>query len=144
MRISDWSSDVCSSDLQADAISVSLGTGADIGGVYGGYTFDLGLDYDTPLSKRVRALINVGTVYASDGFMNTQFGVDAQGAQASGLPTFQAHSGFYELSTSAGINIKVNHRWGVFGQLTYARLVGDARDSPVVRFGGNQIGRAHV
>src|SRR3546814_12451692 len=74
--------------------------------VYVGYTFDLGLDYDTPLSKRVRALINVGTVYASDGFMNTQFGVDAQGAQASGLPTFQAHSGFYELSTSAGINIK--------------------------------------
>src|SRR3546814_14975347 len=83
--------------------------------VYGGYTFDLGLDYDTPLSKRVRALINVGTVYASDGFMNTQFGVDAQGAQASGLPPFQAHSGFYELSPSAGINIQVNHRWGVFG-----------------------------
>lgn len=122
---------------KADAISVSLGTRADIGGVYSGYTLDLGLDYDTPLSKRVRALVNLGTVYASDGFMETQFGVDARGAQASGLPTFRARSGIYEVSASAGVNMQFTRRWGIFGQVAYTRLTGDARDSPVVRFGGD-------
>lgn len=122
---------------KADAISVSLGTRADIGGVYSGYTLDLGLDYDTPLSKRLRALVNVGTVYASGGFMNTQFGVDAQGAQASGLPTFRARSGIYQVSASAGINMQFTHRWGIFSRIAYTRLTGDARDSPVVRFGGD-------
>ncbi len=120
-----------------DAVSVSLGTRVDIGGVYSGYTLDFGVDYDSPLSKRVRALVNLGAVYASDGFMEAQFGVDARDAQVSGLPAFQAKAGFYEVSASAGMNFQVNRRWGIFGQLVYARLTGDARDSPVVRSGGD-------
>lgn len=121
----------------ADAMAVSLGAMADIGGVYSGYTLDLDLDYNTPLSPRVRALLNLGAVYASDGFVQTQFGVDAGGAAASGLPTFSADAGIHQVSASLGLNMQFNHRWGVFGQLAYSRLVGDARDSPVVRFGGD-------
>jgi len=121
----------------ADAIAVSLGVMADIGGVYRGYTLDLGLDYNTPLSPRVRALLNLGAVYASDGFMDTQFGVDERGAAASGLPTFSADAGVHQLSASAGLNMQFNRRWGIFGQLAYSRLTGDARNSPVVRFGGD-------
>lgn len=121
---------------KADAISVSLGTRADIGGVYSGYTLDLGLDYDSPLSKRLRALVNVGAVYASKGFMDTEFGVNARGALTSGLPIFEPKAGIYQVSASTGLNFQFNRRWGIFGQLVYARLVGDARNSPVVRSGG--------
>ncbi len=122
---------------RSDFASVSLGVMADVGGVHGGYTFDLGLDYSTALSRRVRALINLGTVYASDGFMQTQFGVDERGALASGLPTFAADAGIQQVSASAGLNMQFTRRWGVFGQVAYTRLTGDARDSPVVRFGGD-------
>ncbi|MDP1697873.1 MAG: MipA/OmpV family protein [Xanthomonadaceae bacterium] len=122
---------------RSDSLSVSLGTMADIGGVYSGYTLDLGLDYSTALSKRVRALVNLGAVYASEGFMDTQFGVDERGSVASGLPVFAPDAGIHQVSASAGLNMQLNHRWGVFGQVAYTRLTGDARDSPVVRFGGD-------
>lgn len=122
---------------KSDAVSVSLGTAVDIGGVYSGYTLDLGLDYSTALSRRARAMVHLGTVYASDGFMDTQFGVDASGALASGLPAFEAKSGIYQVSASTGMNFQFTRRWGVYWQLAYTRLTADARDSPVVRRGGD-------
>lgn len=120
-----------------DFVSVSLAALTDIGGVHGGYSLNLGLDYNTALSPRVRALVNLGTVYASDGLMQTQFGVDARAAALSGLPTFAADAGIRQVSASAGLNMQFTHRWGIFSQIAYTRLTGDARDSPVVRFGGD-------
>lgn len=122
---------------RGDGLSISLGAMADVGGVYDGYTARVDFDYDSPVSHRVRALVNVGTDFASNGYMSTQFDVDAAGAAASGLPQFHASSGIYQVSGSAGLNFQMNRRWGLFGQLAYARLTNDASDSPIVRIAGN-------
>lgn len=122
---------------RGDGLSVSLGAVADVGGVYGGYTARVDFDYYSPISSRVRALINVGTDFASTGYMSTQFDVNAAGSAASGLPQFHAKSGFYQVSGSAGLNFQMNRRWGLFGQLAYTRLTGDASASPIVRIAGD-------
>lgn len=122
---------------RSDALSAALGVMSDIGGVYNGYTTKLDLDYSSALSHRLHAMINLGSAYGSTGFMAKHFAVGANGAAASGLPSFRATDGLYQMSVSTGLNFQMNHRWGVFGQVEYLRLTGDARDSPIVRIAGD-------
>src|SRR3546814_6300172 len=76
LRISDWSSDVCSSDLVADA----------------------SLSYALPVSDRMTVIPTIGTSWANGKHMNRYFGIDASEAIASGLPFYRAESGFKDVS----------------------------------------------
>ena len=70
--------------------------------------------------------------YADENYMDTYFGVNADNRGSSGLPDFEADSGFKD----AGVNLVVNYtpwrQWGIMGVLSYSALLNDAKDSPLV------------
>ncbi|MEM6852577.1 MAG: MipA/OmpV family protein, partial [Pseudomonadota bacterium] len=77
----------------------------------------------------------VGTVnasYASGAFQRAFFSVDEAGAAASGLDQFEAEAGFRDVGVTGVVSYQVSQKWSVNSVANYARLVGDAADSPIV------------
>ncbi len=72
------------------------------------------------------------TSYASESFQDAFFTVDAAGAAASGLDAFDADAGFRDIGVSGVVFYQLADKWSVNSVMSYARLIGDAADSPVV------------
>lgn len=126
-------------------------------GVYGGYKagdFIIGLEVLTDVSDEHEGTLanvvvdyvwkasddltltpGVFATYASDDYMDTYFGVNADNVGTSGLPLYKAEAGVKD----AGINLVAIYKpwtkWGLMGVATYKSLLGDAEDSPIVEAG---------
>jgi MipA family protein len=74
----------------------------------------------------------VGSTWADDDYMTSYFSVDAANAAASGLDQFNADEGFKDVSFGGAVNYRFLERWSVAFLGTYARLLNDAKDSPIV------------
>jgi MipA family protein len=75
---------------------------------------------------------SVGSTWADDDYMSSYFGIDAADAAASGLDEFNADEGFKDVNFGGALSYRFLERWSVAVIGTYARLLGDAEDSPVV------------
>ena len=76
--------------------------------------------------------VSLGTVWASDDYMQSFFGVDAGQSAASGLEKYDADAGIKEVNLGLTAGYSITPRWRVGGKVEYKRLVGDAADSPIV------------
>jgi outer membrane protein len=86
-----------------------------------------GLPFDKPL-----AFFSLGATWASDDYMESFFGIDAQQSAASGLQEYSAESGIKDVNLGFTAGYSITNPWRVGGKLEYKRLVGDAEDSPIV------------
>lgn len=71
-------------------------------------------------------------------FQRTYFGVpgnDGIGLKSVGLPGYTPGSGIHSAGLAVGLVHELSPEWAVFGGLTYDRLIGPARNSPVVAAG---------
>jgi MipA family protein len=102
-------------------------TGDDTGGLV-----RFGAQAITPLAPGVKLTSTIGANYASDDYMNSFFGVNAWQAKASGLPVYQPSAGFKDVHIGATGTIDLNDRWTLMLIGRYARLIGDAADSPLI------------
>lgn len=84
-----------------------------------------------PFDKQL-VFLSIGTTWASEDYMESFFGVDAQQSAASGLRAYNADAGFKDINVGLTGGYSITHRWRVGGKLEYKRLVGDAADSPIV------------
>lgn len=84
-----------------------------------------------PFEKQL-VFVSVGTTWASDDYMESFFGVDAQQSVSSGLRAYNADAGFKDINVGLTGGYSITNRWRVGGKLEYKRLVGDAADSPIV------------
>lgn len=87
------------------------------------------------LVKPSRTWTYVGTInasYASGAYQSAFFGVDAAGATASGLAQFEAGGGFRDIGATGVVSYRISPKWTATSILSYARLVGDAANSPIV------------
>jgi outer membrane protein len=100
---------------------------ATVRGIYGGR-----------LAPNWRFDAAVGSTWASEDYMSSYFGIDAANAARSGLDQFNADEGFKDVSFGGGLTYRFLERWSVTALATYARLLGDAADSPVVDDVGNE------
>lgn len=122
-----------------DSLTFSVDALFDAGGAHDGFAIQPGVTYSTPLSDKLRANISVNTEYGSENFMETYFDVTPEGALASGLPVYAAEDGVvYQVGSTLGLNYSLTERWGVFGLVSYRRLIGDAADSPIVAIEGDE------
>jgi outer membrane scaffolding protein for murein synthesis (MipA/OmpV family) len=102
-----------------------------------------GLQADLRLSAgalqwgRVSVGVFTQAVWADAKSVDSLFGLSAQQAMLTGLPAFQAGSGW--LSTSAGLlwSIDLSPQWIVVGSLEARRLRGDAARSPLTERASN-------
>jgi MipA family protein len=88
--------------------------------------------YGTAVGNRSRLGLGIETTWASEDYMGSYFGVSAGDAAQSGLDQFDADEGWKDVALSASYTYAFGERWSVTGVGRYARLLGDAEDSPVV------------
>ena len=73
-----------------------------------------------------------GSSYADGAYMESFFGVTAAQSAASTLPTFDAGSGIKDVYINLTGDFRLDDRWTFKLGGRYARLIGDAADSPIV------------
>lgn len=73
--------------------------------------------------------------FANADYMNTYFGVSAAESIASGLTGFDAGGGIKSVGAELGMRYDFNKRWALEGSASYAKLIGDAGDSPITALG---------
>ena len=124
--------------------SLTLGADVlwDVAGAHKGMVVDPSIAYFTPLSRGIAASLSLSAEYADGKFADYYYSITPGGAAASGLPEFDAGSGF----TKAGANLLLGfdldgdlENGGVALVLVggYSRMLGDAKRSPVTSIRGD-------
>ncbi|EFL90030.1 MipA/OmpV family protein [Ahrensia sp. R2A130] len=150
---SSWGADIgISSQVTGDAFDegrfAGLPTQFDDG--YG-YEIDFGISNEMDITDRFNLATRIGATYASDDYLQTNFGVGvAQAAAAiaagNGIAAYDADGGiknaYFNVSGTYELTNYIQLRAG----LGYSRLMGDAADSPITetenQFSGS-IGAAY-
>jgi outer membrane protein len=110
----------------------------DISGESDGSLFYFNGLYRMPVSTRLEVAAGAYTTWASNDYMETYFGVSAPNAKSSGLPRYSANSGLKDTGLSLLGHYKFTKTWGVIGDLSYTRMLNDAKDSPLVKNVGDE------
>ena len=76
--------------------------------------------------------------WGDNRFHDAYFSVTPAVAAATGLPAYDAGSGFNAVGVSSSLTYMLDRSWGVYGFAGYDRLIGDAADSPIVRTYGSR------
>jgi outer membrane scaffolding protein for murein synthesis (MipA/OmpV family) len=88
--------------------------------------------YWSPLGKMFDGVLGVGLQIADINYMNTYFGVSASDSFLSGLPIYQPSGGVASFRIFPGVVTHLSPHWHLATGFRYERLVGDAKNSPVV------------
>ena len=88
--------------------------------------------YRGRLTESLGMAAYVGSTWADDDYMSSYFSIDAADAAASGLDQFSADEGFKDVSFGGAVNYRFLENWNMAFLGTYARLLNDAKDSPIV------------
>jgi MipA family protein len=114
----------------------------DVSGTHGSSILSPSVDYSTPLSPRTFALLSASADHVGRGFAQTYFSITPAGAVKSGLPVYNATSGWKSVRLSLLLaqvltgDLRRPHL-SLFGAISYSRLLGDFRRSPVVSVAGS-------
>lgn len=124
--------------------SLTFGVDAlwDVAGAHKGMVVDPAVTYFTPLSRGIAASLSLSAEYTDRKFADYYYSITPLGSAASGLPVFDAGSGF----TKAGANVLLgfdldgdlqNGGLALFVVGGYSRMLGDAKRSPVTSVRGS-------
>jgi len=122
--------------------SANLTFAADVSDAYAGYIVTLNGAYAWRVNEQLRLTFGAAGTYADSNYMDTYFSINSNDSARSGLRVFNADSGIKDVGLTLGANYRIDQSWGLLGSLSYFRLLGDAKDSPVVDFedSKNQFG----
>jgi MipA family protein len=99
-----------------------------------GYQIRFAGEFEQVLVPGTTGLVRAGVTFADDNYMESYFGISEAQAMRSvaGLPVYDADAGIKDFFFELGTVIALDERWTLRAGGKYARLVGDAADSPVV------------
>lgn len=97
-----------------------------------GLTGEVGAKYRTDLSDRVTLWSGLLVGYGNGDYNDTYFGVDAVEA-APGRPAYGIGGGFNKAAITFEARYALSDTVALLGEVEYAKLIGDAGDSPVVQ-----------
>ena len=109
--------------------SIRYGAGDDRKGL----VVDVGLNMSHPLSPSLRLNAGVATAWANRAWAQSHFGVNTQQAANSGYAGFNPSAGLRDVRFGVALNYAIAPNWSLTGGLSVSRLLGDAKDSPIVR-----------
>jgi outer membrane protein len=103
-------------------------------GDHNGYQIRFGAEVERKFTSRLSVIARVGSTFADDNYMSSNFGVSALQAYGSfaGLPAFDAEAGIKDVHFELGTATDLTDRWKLRVGGRYSRLLGDAADSPVI------------
>ncbi|TGV96192.1 MipA/OmpV family protein, partial [Mesorhizobium sp. M2E.F.Ca.ET.154.01.1.1] len=76
---------------------------------------------------------DVSGTWADDKHMEAYFGVTATQSASSGLPQYDAKAGVKRVDVKASVTYMLTDNWMVTGAAGAGFLMGDAKDSPIVK-----------
>ncbi len=109
----------------------------DVADGHGGLLVEPALRYSLPIGDDLRLNFIGGTTFVTENYNETYFGVSQAASELSGLPGFDAGSGFKDVTGTFAMNYFFAEHWGLTGIFRVTRLVGDAADSPIVQDRGS-------
>ena len=125
-----------------DSLTLSTDIQWDVAKAHRGRLISPNISYSTPLSTAIFTNLSLSATHVDGNYADTYFSIDAAGSAASGLPVFDAKGGWksYGASLLGGFDLSGDVRdggWGLFGLVSYSRLTGDAKRSPVTAIRGD-------
>jgi len=102
-----------------------------------GGLFTLRSHYTAPFAGSWRFHGGVSGTYATEDYMDEYFSINAADSARSGLSTYSADAGIKDVALDASLTYQFAGNWSATGSLKYARLLGDAADSPVTDDNGD-------
>jgi outer membrane protein len=125
-------------DVGLDNWSFKVEALQDVADGHEGFLLKLKGGYKYPIDQSWILALGVFTTYADGSYMNSYFSIDNRDAARSGLKKFNADSGFKDVGFEVGASYMFAENWSVRALGRYARLVGDAADSPVTDDQGSE------
>ena len=122
--------------LDEGSFSGTVALRRDVTGVHDGTLASAKLDAFFAPSYMLRLGSSIQATYASGEYANAYFTVDDSGAMLSGLPTFDAGSGWKDVTCEVYSILSFSERVGLFSRIAYTRLIEDAAESPIVDLEG--------
>ena len=83
-----------------------------------------------PLTSHGFLTIGPGVTWSDQHYMRAFYSVSAEQSELSGLPQFEARRGISDIYGELVAGYEISSRWAVGLDAVYARLQGDAADSP--------------
>jgi outer membrane scaffolding protein for murein synthesis (MipA/OmpV family) len=125
-----------------DSLGLYIDTRWDLAVAHGGMVVDPAISYFTPLSRGAFAALTLSAEHADGKFADYYYSIDAADAAISGLPQFDAGSGFTKASATFlfGLDLDgdaTNGGLGLIGIAGYSRMLGDAKRSPFTSVRGD-------
>jgi outer membrane scaffolding protein for murein synthesis (MipA/OmpV family) len=103
-----------------------------IGG-HEGFVGNIGISYAAAILGPVFAVLTPSVTIVDARYGRAFYGIDRAQAVRSGRPTFRAGAGIERAGISAVLTLPVSDRVSLVALGDYARLLGDAADSPITR-----------
>ena len=110
----------------------------DITGSHGGWVLTGGMRHKVPISRRMELKMDYKASWASEEYMGTYFDVYQNQAATTTIAAYDAGGGIKDFEIGMGLTYDLDAHWILKGKLAYARLLGDAQDSPLVDPDGGQ------
>jgi outer membrane scaffolding protein for murein synthesis (MipA/OmpV family) len=115
-------------DFDFDASYEQQITGEDTG-----FKVNIGLGYSLRIAEKTILKPSIKTTYSSSEYMEEYFSISPSQSTRSGLPVYDADSGFKSVGIQIMVIYRLNQNWGIQSMAGYDRLVGEAADSPIVK-----------
>ncbi|MEM1133798.1 MAG: MipA/OmpV family protein [Pseudomonadota bacterium] len=125
-----------------DTLSFTTNIAFDVAGAHEGMVITPAINYRRPIGRAAFFRTSISTEWADSDYTQFYFGIDGTGSAASGLPVFNAGSGFNSVSANMVLTYDLSGNafdggWGVFGLVSYTRLREDAAASPITSIRGD-------
>lgn len=96
-----------------------------------GLQVEAGATVGTRVGPNALLGLTLGTTWANGAHVRSYYGVTPAETAAGGLPTYRPGSGLIDVNLALTGEYKFDERWRLSGQVLGARLMGDAKRSPV-------------
>jgi MipA family protein len=128
---------------QYDSLGVRLTWQMDVSDTHDSSILTPAVEYSTPLSPKTFLQLGWQAERVGQGYADTYFSIGAVGAAASGLPVYNADSGWKNWRTSLFFGHTLTGELrdpgvSLFGGVAYSRLLGDFKRSPIVATAGDK------
>jgi outer membrane protein len=96
-----------------------------------GTTVEASLGFDLPVGDRTVISVAPFVIWADNTYTDAFFGISSSESVASGYLPFSPGGGFQQAGLELSAAYFLTERVGLFGELEYGSLLGDAKDSPI-------------
>lgn len=131
-RLSGGAGARIAADVRAGMMVASLSGTKVLSGDVDGALIDASLAVPLRLSEQLSLAPGVSATWADAKYNQAYFGVSPAQAAASGLPAYRPGGGIKDVSASLSAMYRLNERVSLGATASVSKLLGDAKDSPMV------------